>query len=123
MSVTYLTQNELWETFPNTKGMVLALGKSMLMYYIEYKPNMTFPNHSHPHEQVGYCISGEGEFGIGDEIIRIKPGCGYHVPSNVIHYEKNNGPGPLICVDIFSPVRQDLASRFFKQEYFKKNKK
>jgi quercetin dioxygenase-like cupin family protein len=118
MSVTYLVDEDLWPTFPKTRGMVLAQGKSMLMYYIEYDPNTTFPEHSHPHEQVGYCVSGEGELGIGDEVIRIVPGCGYHVPSNVVHYEKNTGHEPLICVDIFSPVRDDLSSKYFKREYF-----
>lgn len=122
MGVTYLSTEGLWETFPDTRGMVLAVGKSMLMYYIEYKPDTTFPHHSHPHEQVGYCVSGEGEFGVGAEVIRIRPGCGYHIPSNVVHFEKNTGQEPLVCVDIFSPVREDLADKFFRKDYFQNRK-
>jgi len=123
MFVTYIDEKKLWETFPKTRGMVLALGKSMLMYYIEYEAKMTFPEHSHPHEQVGYCIKGEGEIGIGKEIIKIKSGCGYHIPSNVVHYEKNTSEEPLLCVDIFCPVREDLMKEYFKQEYFEKSHK
>ena len=47
MSVTHLEEDKLWETFPNTRGMVLARGEKLIMYYIEYNPNMTFPMHSH----------------------------------------------------------------------------
>jgi quercetin dioxygenase-like cupin family protein len=119
MSVTHLAEDKLWATFPNTRGMVLARGERLIMYYIEYDPNMTFPMHSHPHEQVGYCVSGEGEIGIGSAVHVIGPGCGYHIPSNEQHYERNTGNGPLICVDIFSPVREDLASKHFNREYFR----
>lgn len=119
MSVIQLDENNLWTTFPNSKGMVLAHGERLTMYYIEYEPNMTFPEHSHPQEQVGYCIKGEGEFGIGDKVYKIMPGCGYHIPSNVVHYEKNTGNTPLICVDIFNPVREDLFGTYFDKKYFK----
>lgn len=119
MFVIYMDEQKLWATYPKTKGMVLAKGKSMTMYYMEYEAEMAFPEHSHPHEQVGYCVSGEGEFGIGKEVIKVKPGCGYHIPSNVVHYEKSTGKEPLICIDIFCPVREDLLKEYFKQEYFK----
>jgi quercetin dioxygenase-like cupin family protein len=122
MFVKYFSKDDLWETFPGSKGVVLAMGEKMLMYYIEYDPQRTFPEHSHPHEQVGYCVSGEGEIGIGDEVIRVLPGCGYYVPSNIKHYEKNTGNEPFICVDIFSPVRDDLATSAFRRDYFTKSK-
>ena len=73
MSVVKTDAKKLWTTFPNSKGMVLAHGERLTMYYIEYDPNMTFPEHSHPQEQVGYCIEGEGEIGIGKDVFKITP--------------------------------------------------
>ena len=123
MSVVKTDAKKLWTTFPNSKGMVLAHGERLTMYYIEYDPNMTFPEHSHPQEQVGYCIEGEGEIGIGKDVFKITPGCGYHIPPNEVHYEKNTGSTPFVCVDIFSPTREDLSSAYFNEKYFKGSRK
>jgi quercetin dioxygenase-like cupin family protein len=123
MLVKCVDEQKLGRIYGKHRGMVLASGKSMTLYYSDYEVGMTYPEHSHPHEQVGYCVKGEGEMGIGKEVIKIKPGCGYHVPSNVVHYERNTGKEPLICVDIFCPVREDLLEGYFKQEYFKEGSK
>jgi quercetin dioxygenase-like cupin family protein len=65
--------------------------------------------HSHPHEQVGYVVSGEIDFNMeGHESIRLKAGGTYYVPSNVKHNIVTYAP--TVLVDVFTPIREDFLT-------------
>lgn len=63
--------------------------------------------HSHPHEQVGYVVSGEIELimeGHGSK--RLSAGCSYYVPPNTMHGAKVITPA--VVVDAFTPQRDEF---------------
>jgi quercetin dioxygenase-like cupin family protein len=62
--------------------------------------------HSHPHEQMGFLVSGCFDFTIGDETRRLHPGDQWRIPSNIPHTVVAVG-GPAVAIDVFSPVRED----------------
>jgi len=63
------------------------------------------PEHTHPHEQTGYLVSGRMTFEIGDETRDLKAGDCWMVPSNVPH--KVTALEPCVFVDVFSPPREE----------------
>lgn len=89
------------------KRWILIVGEKMMLAIYELSEGVTFPLHSHPHEQVGYIVSGriEHRTPTGSEIL--EAGTGYIFPSNEPHETHNPGPGPVIVVDVFSPPRED----------------
>lgn len=72
--------------------------------------------HKHIHEQACYCLEGEFEFTIGDEIKTIGVGDTVYIPSNIEHgcrvLSKN---GRLL--DIFTPQREDFIEKDDKKYY------
>ncbi len=83
----------------------LVYGDNTLLTEFKLEKGSRLPNHSHPHEQTGYLISGKIRLSIGDEEFDVLPGDSWNIPSNVEH-------GALIlensvAVEVFSPVRTD----------------
>lgn len=63
--------------------------------------------HTHEHEQASYCLEGEFEFTIGDEIKTIGVGDTLYIPSNILHgCRLLSEKGRLL--DIFTPQREDF---------------
>lgn len=86
---------------------VLSHGGSLMLVQFTFKAGVASLEHSHPHEQVGYVVSGEVEVIMaGAEPRRLTSGGSYYVPSNVKHYIKTILP--TILVDAFTPVRDDF---------------
>jgi quercetin dioxygenase-like cupin family protein len=65
--------------------------------------------HSHPHEQIAYCLEGEFEFTVSGVTNVIKAGDSVYVPPNAVHGCK---PLPHIAagklLDVFTPAREDF---------------
>lgn len=95
---------------PGLKRKVVT-GKNLMLVLYEIEPGTEFPEHSHPHEQMGYVIEGEAEFKIGNEKAVIKTGDIFHVPSNVPHCAKVVGGKRLVELDIFHPIREDYLKK------------
>ena len=62
--------------------------------------------HTHPHEQVGYVVSGRFEATVGSEKTIIEAGDTYYVPPNVEHGVVALEEG--ILIDVFTPQREDF---------------
>lgn len=41
--------------------------ENVMLTYFKLEPNIEFPLHKHPHEQITFIIEGEMEFRLGDE--------------------------------------------------------
>jgi quercetin dioxygenase-like cupin family protein len=76
-----------------------------MIVHITLDPGATVPAHSHPHEQVGYVLSGELSLTIGGVEHSLKPGDSYLIPSNVEHAGVTDGGVEVI--DVFSPPREE----------------
>ncbi len=83
----------------------LIEGKAMMICECTFASGVKVPDHSHPHEQVGYVVSGKIQITIDGRSFDLEAGDSYCAPSNVSHsactLERS------IVIDIFSPPRDD----------------
>lgn len=88
---------------------VLSYGGNMMVVQFTFDSGVTSWLHSHPHEQVGYVVSGEIDFNMeGHEPVRLKVGGSYYVPPDVKHNITTYAP--TVLVDVFTPIRQDFLT-------------
>lgn len=86
---------------------VVTYSKNMMLCRLTFKKGAVGALHKHPHEQIGYVVSGSFEVeekGVGKKIV--KAGDTYQIPSNVEH-----GVVALedsVLLDIFTPMREDF---------------
>jgi quercetin dioxygenase-like cupin family protein len=93
------------EPIPGVLRRTLVWGERMLFAEFNVPKGAGVPRHNHPHEQVGYVVSGRLELTIGDDVRVIGPGDAYLMPSNVPHH--THALEDTVVVDVFSPVRED----------------
>ena len=63
------------------------------------------PEHSHPHEQTGYLVSGKLTLVVEDQRFDVEPGDSWSIPGNVPH--RASAIKDSVAVEVFSPVRKD----------------
>lgn len=90
---------------PGITRRTLTHGGRMLLVEFTIQAGAIFPEHNHPHEQIGYLCKGMGTLWIGGESSTIEPGTSWCIPENVPH--KAEFSEESIAIDIFSPVRED----------------
>jgi mannose-6-phosphate isomerase-like protein (cupin superfamily) len=61
------------------------------------------PFHSHPYEELGYIISGEGVAHVGGASVPLRPGSCFHLPPEKVHCIENSGPKPMHILGVFHP--------------------
>lgn len=83
----------------------LAVGEHCLMTKFVLEAGSELPSHKHPHEQVGFLVSGRLILTIGDESCEMLPGDSWAVPGDVEHCAKVIETAEAI--EVFYPVRQD----------------
>ena len=86
--------------------MKVISGENVQLVLIKLKPGAT-TWHSHPHEQMGYILSGKVAITIVDERKVCGPGEAYHVPSHVKHGFEVLGEEDLQYIEIFSPPKDE----------------
>jgi quercetin dioxygenase-like cupin family protein len=84
-------------------------GRNLMLSYVEIDAGGVVPEHSHPHEQAGYVLSGRVRFTIGGETRVLGAGDMFLIPPDVPHAVSAVG-GPARVLDVFSPVREDYAA-------------
>jgi quercetin dioxygenase-like cupin family protein len=84
----------------------LAFGEKLNISVVELEAYSVLPRHHHPHEQMGFVVSGEVEMGIGGEAKVLRKGDAYLVASDVEHSARTFG-APAVVLDVFSPPRED----------------
>jgi len=61
------------------------------------------PDHSHPYDEVGYILEGQGLAHIGGRSTPIGPGSCFHLPPEEVHCIENAGPGLMRILGVFHP--------------------
>ena len=87
---------------------VLAYSKNLMTVELHFEKGAVGAPHSHPHEQIGYIISGKlvyQEQGQEDKILGA--GDTYYVAPNVVHGVQILEETKLL--DIFTPMREDFV--------------
>ena len=108
------------EAVPTPEGAlrrVLAHGGGMMLVEFTFPhEGIEAPIHRHPHEQLGYVLSGEIDLWMeGQAPRRLGAGASYHVPPNVPHGVVIRA-APAVIVDAFAPMREDFLDRAEKRE-------
>ena len=85
-------------------------GEHLTLAVVEVEPGAVLPEHQHANEQFGMVIVGSVIFRIGDETRTVEPGGLWRIPSDTPH-TVTGGEAGAVVVDIFSPARDDWASR------------
>ena len=86
---------------------LLSYGGGMMLVQFTFEAGISAPIHSHPHEQVGYVVSGEIELIMeGFERTRLTAGGSYYVAPNVRHGVITYAP--TVLIDCFTPIREDF---------------
>ena len=88
---------------------VLA-GAKLLVAAVTVQAGCTVARHSHPHEQIGYVVSGRAVFTVGDAQREVGPGAMYTIPGGEEHSVTVISDGPAVFVDVFTPVREDYRA-------------
>ena len=90
------------------KRKVLSYSEKLMACELTFEKGAVGAPHSHPHEQIGYIISGKlvyQEDGQEDKIL--ETGDTYYVAPNVIHGVRILEDTKLL--DIFTPMREDFV--------------
>jgi len=66
--------------------------------------------HSHPNEQIAYFMSGEVDFYLDGEPVRLRAGGMLVVPPGAMHYAVVVGDEPVMNLDIFTPSRPEYVA-------------
>jgi mannose-6-phosphate isomerase-like protein (cupin superfamily) len=61
------------------------------------------PDHSHPYDEVGYILEGNGIAHVGGRETPIGPGSCFHLPPQSVHCIENTGPGVMRILGVFHP--------------------
>lgn len=96
-------------TSEGAQRRVLSHGGGLMAVEFTFEAGTKAALHSHPHEQVGYVVSGALELHMeGMETTYLGAGCSYYVPPDATH-----GVRILehtVLLDCFTPVREDLLA-------------
>lgn len=83
----------------------LLWGVRTLMAEFRLEKGACLPSHAHPHEQIGYLVSGRLRLSIGDDTREVAPGDSWVIPGDVFHHAE--ALEDTVAVEVFSPVRED----------------
>lgn len=106
MPVVSVDDLDASEEIPGFVGRFLH-GDNMTVTRWSVDAGASFPEHSHPHEQVSVVLDGEFALTIDGETRVLAPGQIAVIPPRAAH----SGEARTDCeiLDIFSPVREDYA--------------
>ncbi|QAY66991.1 cupin domain-containing protein [Paenibacillus protaetiae] len=100
----------VWENAePGVKRCIKQPGEQLMMMEVHFEPGAEGYEHSHPHEQMSYCIKGKIAFRIDGVETIIAAGETISIPGGAKH-----GVTALeasVLLDVFTPLREDLLKR------------
>ena len=94
------------QMFPGVERRTLNAGERTSIHEIQIAAGCAVPMHTHPHEQIGYLVSGRVRFELGDEVKEISAGDSWIIPSEVPH--EVTALEDSVALDIFSPAREEF---------------
>jgi quercetin dioxygenase-like cupin family protein len=71
------------------------------------------PFHSHPYDEVGFVLEGNGVAYVEGEEIPLRPGSCFHLAPGQVHCIENSGPGEMRILGVFHPS-DSPASRTYQ---------
>ena len=93
------------QVLPSIWLKTLVYGEKTLFSEFRMEKGSQLPDHSHPHEQTGYMVSGQMRLTIGEESFEVTQGDSWCVPGNARHRAEILADS--VVVEVFSPVREE----------------
>jgi len=93
------------EMLPGVERRTLAVTERLMLCEFHIGAGSEVPMHSHPHDQVGYVVSGEAIMTIAGREYRCGPGDAYAIPGGVEHGARFETD--TVLIDVFHPPRED----------------
>jgi quercetin dioxygenase-like cupin family protein len=100
------------QVLPGIKLKTLVYGEKTLFTEFRMERGSLLPDHSHPHEQTGYMVSGKMKLTVAGETFEVEPGDSWCVPGNVKHHAEILADS--VVIEVFSPVREDYLPQNLK---------
>lgn len=91
--------------FDGISRRTLNHGDHTSIHEIKIARGAVVPEHTHPHEQTGYLVSGKLRFVLGDLDRELSPGDSWIVPGDMPH--EVTALEDSVALDIFSPAREE----------------
>ncbi|WP_458120448.1 cupin domain-containing protein [Paenibacillus sp. Z6-24] len=105
---TSLSNIGIWELVePGVRRKVFEPGTSLMMMEVHFEAGAQSAEHSHPHEQMTYCMKGLFRFVIDGKAYELSAGKALNIPAGAVHSARALAPG--ILLDTFTPVREDIV--------------
>jgi quercetin dioxygenase-like cupin family protein len=105
--MSFYTVSELpgVEMQPGITRRSVYLDHAMITFF-DFEPGSVLPEHSHPHEQITYVVSGAMEFRLGDEVRVLRAGDGVCSPPGATHGAVVLDE-PTFVLDAWYPQREE----------------
>jgi len=103
----WLNRSDL-PSFSPTAGATMQPfdGGKLMMIWVTIEPNVDYPHHQHPHEQMGVIVEGGLELTMNGESRLLRPGDMYAIPPYLPHKARTLDEG-CVVIDVFTPPRED----------------
>jgi len=102
------------ELLPGANSRLIT-GRGVMFSFVDMSPNVHFPHHIHPEEQVMTVLRGYSDQIVMDTIIRLEQGDVVDLPSNMVH-GGTMGANGCDALDIFFPPRADYLEKSLEQQ-------
>jgi quercetin dioxygenase-like cupin family protein len=84
----------------------IFVGEQAMLSIVTIEPNASGSTHSHPEEQWGYLLKGNGVRTQGDREVPVKAGDFWRTPGGEPHSFKGGSVGATV-LDFFAPPREE----------------
>lgn len=88
---------------------ILAWNEQLMAVEVGFDKGTVGADHTHPHTQCSYVLSGKFSYSVEGEAVELNPGDSIIVPSGLVHGTVCLEAGTLL--DIFTPCREDFLKK------------
>ena len=99
------SENGYVRTLDGIRMKTLNHGGRTLMAEFKLAGGSVLPEHSHPHEQAGYLVSGRMTMNMRGRAYELKPGDSWCVPADEKHQVTVHED--CVAIEVFAPVREE----------------
>ena len=85
---------------------ILAFQQDLMAVEVSFETGAVGKEHTHPHTQCSYVLSGRFSYSVEGESVELQPGDSIVVPGGLVHGTRCLEAGTLL--DIFTPEREDF---------------
>lgn len=97
------------QMLPGLIRRTLVSSDGLMICRFDLDKGVEIPDHSHPHDQAGYVVSGKIRITVGGESLILGAGDSYSAPPNVPHSAL--ALEASVVVDTFNPPRDDYRPK------------